>query len=487
MLKKLTLLLVIYSLTLCVYANYSGGTGDPNDPYLIYNLNDLIEFGQSPGHWDMNFKLMADIDMAEDTYEQFSMIGRDVLSYPRDIKVDSNEKKMYWVDTNYYRIYRANTDGSHMEIVIGENAARPVSIVLDVIGRKIYWGNADKIQRANFNGSDIETITSVGVSKPYGIACDTTRGRIYWTEPYDGQIKRVNVDGTDQNVILAGLTGPRGITVDEENGQVYFTDGDSILKCNPDGGSLQVAASNIRSVKGIALDVAAGKIYWTQYQGVYQANMDGSNPIKLEGTNLQYEDGIGLEFPGPSVYWTSSSSKKINKLGSGVNNYLIKNWFDGVFDGDNHAISNLALGFGKISGVGFFSDINNYGGCENLVLINPVITSPESYGVGSLVGFCSGRLANCSIVGGFVQGDRMVGGLAGRNSGTIEECQVSATVYGSENVGGLIGAIDGSTGDVLRCLFSYRLCQWRLMGRGPVRTEWWKHTGLLFFYACQWK
>ncbi|MHC4500239.1 MAG: GLUG motif-containing protein, partial [Planctomycetota bacterium] len=47
---------------------YSGGSGDPNDPYLISESNDLFELGVYSADWDKHFKLMADIDMTSYTY-----------------------------------------------------------------------------------------------------------------------------------------------------------------------------------------------------------------------------------------------------------------------------------------------------------------------------------------------------------------------------------------------------------------------------------
>jgi hypothetical protein len=45
-------------------ANYGGGTGEPNDPYLIYTARHLNAIGDEPNDWNKHFKLMADIDLA---------------------------------------------------------------------------------------------------------------------------------------------------------------------------------------------------------------------------------------------------------------------------------------------------------------------------------------------------------------------------------------------------------------------------------------
>ena len=46
-----------------VQAQYSGGTGEPNDPYQIATAADLIALGEEPNDYDKHFILTADIDL----------------------------------------------------------------------------------------------------------------------------------------------------------------------------------------------------------------------------------------------------------------------------------------------------------------------------------------------------------------------------------------------------------------------------------------
>jgi len=56
---------------------YSGGTGEPNNPYRIANANDMNEIGTHTGDWGKHFKLMADIDMSGYAGTEFNRIGTD--------------------------------------------------------------------------------------------------------------------------------------------------------------------------------------------------------------------------------------------------------------------------------------------------------------------------------------------------------------------------------------------------------------------------
>ena len=63
-LRTITLLITIFSLSLPAYAQYSGGTGEPNDPYQIATAEDLMLLGETPEDYDKHFILTADIDLA---------------------------------------------------------------------------------------------------------------------------------------------------------------------------------------------------------------------------------------------------------------------------------------------------------------------------------------------------------------------------------------------------------------------------------------
>ncbi|MHC4647359.1 MAG: dockerin type I repeat-containing protein [Planctomycetota bacterium] len=60
---------------------YSGGTGEPNDPYMIETPNDLNDIGNHPNDWDKHFKVIADIDLGIYTGTTFNTIGYWISSY----------------------------------------------------------------------------------------------------------------------------------------------------------------------------------------------------------------------------------------------------------------------------------------------------------------------------------------------------------------------------------------------------------------------
>ncbi len=61
--RVMSVLSTLCLLNLPAQAKYGGGTGEPNDPYLIYTAEQMNTIGTEPNDWDRHFKLMADLDL----------------------------------------------------------------------------------------------------------------------------------------------------------------------------------------------------------------------------------------------------------------------------------------------------------------------------------------------------------------------------------------------------------------------------------------
>jgi len=124
------------------------------------------------------------------------------------------------------------------------------------------------------------------------------------------------------------------------------------------------------------------------------------------------------------------------------------NPFTGVFNGNNHTISNLTINTALLGGVGLFGVIEGTNAIDGIVrelgLISPQITANSATSVGGIVGFLTfgSALWNCYVEGGSVSGDRFVGGLVGAASlgPSVSHCYSTCSVSGSDDsTGGLIG------------------------------------------------
>ena len=117
------------------------------------------------------------------------------------------------------------------------------------------------------------------------------------------------------------------------------------------------------------------------------------------------------------------------------------NWhqYTGTFDGGNHTISGLTV-TGSDEYAGLFGYIDKVGTVKNVKLEKVQITSDNQYAnVGGMAGINNGTIENCSVSGGSVSG-YSAGGVVGQQySGSITLCNSSATVQGTSQVGGVVG------------------------------------------------
>ncbi len=117
--------------------------------------------------------------------------------------------------------------------------------------------------------------------------------------------------------------------------------------------------------------------------------------------------------------------------------------FSGVFDGNDHTISNLTLNSTRPWYTGLFGCVS--GQIKKLGLIKPNVFSQGS-SVGSLAGYLdSGTITGCYAKGVDVSGDDYIGGLVGWSTGRIFNCYSTGRASGDWYVGGLVGFIADST------------------------------------------
>ena len=100
-LRIISLLVTICLFSFPAYAKYSGGTGEPNDPYQIATAADLIALGETPEDYDKHFILTADIDLNP------NLPGRKVFD-KAIIAPDTNDVKSYFQGAPFTGIFDGN-------------------------------------------------------------------------------------------------------------------------------------------------------------------------------------------------------------------------------------------------------------------------------------------------------------------------------------------------------------------------------------------
>ena len=130
---------------------------------------------------------------------------------------------------------------------------------------------------------------------------------------------------------------------------------------------------------------------------------------------------------------------------TGVNFFIIGSEpfpFSGVFDGNDHTISNFTYDSNDRDCIGLFGYVSGDNAViKDLDLIDPNLDAGTGWFVGSLVGnLVEGTITNCYTEGGSISGQWYVGGLVGENFlGTINNCYSTGSITGDFRVGGLVG------------------------------------------------
>ena len=127
------------------------------------------------------------------------------------------------------------------------------------------------------------------------------------------------------------------------------------------------------------------------------------------------------------------------------------NRYQGTFDGNGKTISNLYIN-ATSDDTGFFGYAEK-GSIKNITFDNAMVKSTGNQFTGILAGFeelCIieniKTLANCSV-----EGKDDVGGIAGRASGDIGNCENHAMVKGAFYVGGIVGDYRNSGKSIISC------------------------------------
>ena len=121
--------------------------------------------------------------------------------------------------------------------------------------------------------------------------------------------------------------------------------------------------------------------------------------------------------------------------------------YNGVFDGNNHTISNFSLTTSRNSGL--FWKIGTSGKVKNLTISNAIINGKKN-NIGAIAGVNYGSIINCHVKDSIVQALQSwdcnaIGGITGANTGIITKSSSSAIVKGNLDIGILTGGNNNGT------------------------------------------
>lgn len=368
---------------------YSGGTGEPNDPFRIATAEDLNDIGNHPNDWPKHFKMMADIDLSgydgQDGRPAFNIIAPDI-----------NDSAGGFQGTAFTGIFDGN---DYIIYNFTINAVGTNSDYLGLFGRVDSSGEIKNLNLENMNIIAGHSCNYLGglVGDNHGnithcsIAGTVTDGGGY----YIGGLAGNNSGYINHCNVACSVSG-----VSEVGGLVGSNYDGTISNCNATTGT--VTGSGY-----------VGGLVGSNYNDDTISNCSATGPV------------IGIEYPGivgGLVGYSGGNITNSYATGSVTGGYA-SDYFGGLV-GFNNGIVSYCYATGSVTG------------------------GDESTQLGGLAGIINhGSITNCYATGAVTGGNNSysIGGLTGGNAVNINNCYATGNVSGSINVGSFAGSDYGGS------------------------------------------
>lgn len=243
-------------------------------------------------------------------------------------------------------------------------------------------------------------------------------------------------------IMIPGQSGFRSINVTLENGKVY-------TYTHPSGIDLQPGRyTTVNLVLGrdnIKLDDAGINVSdWENGTSIDGGEATEAYSYDSNTKTITIYSGEGLKVAADVA---NSGDTDINIILDNDIDLSDIDWtpigtesrpYTGNFDGGGHTITGLKIDKSGTDYVGLIGCLGSEGKVQNVTLTNISVSGANC--VGGIAGQNYGTVENCSVNGTVTgKGFTDTGGIAGSNYGTISGCSAEETVTGSVNVGGIAG------------------------------------------------
>ncbi|XP_058794698.1 low-density lipoprotein receptor-related protein 4-like isoform X2 [Phymastichus coffea] len=210
--------------------------------------------------------------------------------------VDLQTGFIYWTDPGQSFtkvIKRISYKGKSEETIIDCCIDTIDSLVIDSVGRKLYWTDAslNSIEVSELDGTNRKVLVWSGLDNPRAISLHYPAGLLFWSDwGHNARIERADMDGGHrQAVVTEGLTWPNGLSVDQFADRIYWNDAKRKVIESSDllGQNRKVIVEKVEHPYGLA--VVGDFVYWSDWheKAVLRAKKLDGKARKLVIGNLE--------------------------------------------------------------------------------------------------------------------------------------------------------------------------------------------------------
>jgi hypothetical protein len=396
-----------------LHATYGGGTGEPNNPYLIYTDMHMNAIGLHEEDFDKHFKLMADIDLAGLGEKDFNMIGNVISPFSGVFDGNGNTISNFRYiskDVNEAALFQF-VKGKHAEIVnlgLIDPIINVESNELDLIEVDLDDPNAGA-KYGNSAGAIVNHLSDRALLNHCFVIGGSISGDI-WIGGLASYVEESTIEDCYSTAEVIGKLYVGGLLGLNEQGMI----------------------TDCLTISNITGEFFAGGLM-------------GDNNGEIKNCYAESDvtsDSLAGGLAGNNIGTIESSSSTGNVAGAEETGGLV---------GRSHGNLTNCYSTATVTGK------KAVGGLVGLVKQSIEIANCSSAGdvigneyVGGLVGsFNVGTITNCYSISN-VSGQRFVGGLAGTldeyepldeavEYATVMNCYSAGNVVGTTDVGGLVG------------------------------------------------
>lgn len=137
------------------------------------------------------------------------------LEAPRQIAIDPERRRIYWVDRGAGNVASDAIDGFDDRRTLAEGLAAPYGIALLPDGDAVLVADAElgTLYHIDLASGELSTWLEDAGTHPSFLAVDSAADMLYWGDNRDNVVRRRPLAGGQMETIVDGLAGPRGLVL----------------------------------------------------------------------------------------------------------------------------------------------------------------------------------------------------------------------------------------------------------------------------------